>query len=242
MNASRATSNDATPNKRWLWVAAAVAVGSCAGLSIVIPSSSSSDEPAPSQPRSETSRVPRRDSPATPALRSRGRETEPIARRSLLAEVRRRGYAAGPESPPTEAALHEVETPESLRASVISAIRRLDLSPAERHETIIRRLEESGSSSEPWTRPAPEVFSTWGASLPTDLVPRIGESRCYRAGCLLPVSYETTEAYEAAAEVFRSMHDPELPHGGRILLPPRTNEDGGVETGWIMLPPQPTSS
>jgi len=248
MDTSRATSKDAAP-KRWVWVAAAVATGSVAvaALFIVVESSSSSDEPGPSQPRAETSRVAGCESPATPALGSEGRETEPVARRSLLAEFRRRGYAAGPEPSSAEAALDEVEideveAAESLRASVISAIRRLDLSPAERHETIIRRLEQSGYSSEPWTRPAPEVFSTWGASLPTDLAPRIGESRCFRAGCLQPVSYESADAYEAAAEVFRSMHDPELPHGGRILLPPRTNEHGGVETGWIMLPPHPKSS
>jgi len=165
-----------------------------------------------------------------------------VARRSLLARVRRRGYAASPESSLSEAAIDEVDSRESFRAAMVSAIRRLDLSPTERHETIVRRLEESGASSEPWTRPAPEVFSTWEASLPLDPALRMGEARCFRAGCLLPVSYETAEAYEAAAEVFRSMHDPELPHGGRILLPPRTNEDGDVETGWLMLPPQPKSS
>ena len=68
------------------------------------------------------------------------------------------------------------------------------------------------------------------------------EAQCFRAGCLLPVRYASTEEYEAAAEAFRTIHDPDAPHGARIMLPPRTGADGMVETGWIMLPPKPEGS
>lgn len=228
---------------------AAAAVFACGTLLIIVdPAPSGSERAAASQVEAKETRVDRQEpapNAASPTVDHDGApepESNPVARRSVLSKVMRRGYAARPKASPQRVAVDEVEAHESLRASVISAVRRRDLSPAARHETLVQTLEESGPSSASWTRPSPEVFSAWKASLPSEFAAGIGKARCYRAGCLLPVSFQTAEAYEAAAEAFRSIHDPELPHGGRVLLPPKTNADGDVETGWLMLPPPPARS
>jgi hypothetical protein len=125
------------------------------------------------------------------------------------------------------------------RDPIIAAVRRSELSPEGRHEAMTRALEESGTSSEPWTHDFPATADTWRARMPPETRPQLGQPRCFRGGCLQPVAFASMEDYQAAAEAFRRLDDRDLLHGGRMLLPPRTHADGSIGTGWILLPPRP---
>lgn len=238
--------------KRNRWKLLAVAVG---GMALLLSASllfwprsgpPSQGPTVASEPRAgpQQGRSDRLDASRPPST-ERGAEdprTDPEALKRMLAEALLAAQAARlDESTPQEDA-SAAEGYRALLSEVISAIRRLELTPAQRHEAIAAALESSGPSQEPWTRASAEAFSSWEALMPPSIVPSASTPRCFRAGCLLPVSYSSWEEYEEAAKTFRLIHDPSPDHGGRILLPPRPKPDGSVDSGWIMLPPRPSAS
>jgi hypothetical protein len=218
---------------------------------------------APSEPRRETDfdleglRMPdpRREAPGVPAP-----EVErPAATRSASAQGTE--VLVAPKDPRSgeplasleldemdEVAAAEAEDPAAearrIRLPLIMAIRGRHSSPEARREAMLEALRRSGASSEDWTREASTVFARWDAALAVDIARAVElrEARCFRAGCEVPVVFPDRAAFERAATAFRSIHEAEAVHGGRVQTPPVVRPDGTIEASWLMLRPDGVES
>jgi hypothetical protein len=127
-----------------------------------------------------------------------------------------------------------------LRRPVISAIRGDFSTPAEKRDAMRAALEGTGPTREPWSTRAPRVFDDWRDALPMKLAAKtkLSAPECFRAGCLVTVSFEDRETYEAAARTLRELPGEDARHGGRMQSPPEIGPDGHVSALWMMFRPE----
>jgi len=156
-------------------------------------------------------------------------------------------FAARPtadQEPPAQEALvgSEREKALELRKPVITAIRAAHQDPAAKAAAMVKAIETTGPSVETWTSEAGQVFRKWTDAMPPDLTGklRLGEPKCFNAGCLVEVRFPDLATERVASAAMRSMVEPAQAHGGRVQTPPRAAAGGeAVTTTWIMLRPVP---
>lgn len=145
--------------------------------------------------------------------------------------------------PELEAIEAEGETPEQRSRRwvlpVLEAIRNPALDPEERRLRMLAALRASGESDEPWTQTSRQIFTGWERALPqaVELKMELEKSKCFQAGCVVPVVFPNREAAELAAREFRKLSVEEAAHGGRVQTPADFVEEGKLEASWIFLRP-----
>jgi hypothetical protein len=129
---------------------------------------------------------------------------------------------------------------ERLRAPVIAAIRTPELDPLERRVRILAAMAESGPSDEPWTRDRRAIFEGWDRALGSAGERNVDyeSAECFRAGCVVTVTFPDDKAFEASFAAFRTLSETGQAHGGRVQTPPEVQADGRVQSSWIFLRPE----
>ena len=168
--------------------------------------------------------------------------SSPLPRQSVpapLALLR----AAASTTPPAVASAQATSVPQStideLRSPIVNAIRASYPTPALKREGILRALEKSGTSREPFTKEAASVFESWRTAMPSTAADRLRprDLRCYRAGCAIEVRFADNATYEEASDAIRRGAPADARHGGRIQSPPEVQSNGELVATWIMLRP-----
>jgi hypothetical protein len=140
---------------------------------------------------------------------------------------------------PTVTKDDSVATLPPLRAPIIQAIRAGGQTPQEKRASMLRAIETSGASQEAWTERAQRSFDGWRGAIPESARRglRMGPVACFRAGCVVEVSFASEAAYQEAARAFRTISEREASHGGRVQTPPDA-QSGKIVANWIMLRPE----
>lgn len=107
---------------------------------------------------------------------------------------------------------------------------------------MLRAIEASGVSQEPWTERAQGSFDAWRGAMPESALRalRVGPVACFRAGCVVEVSFASEAAYQEAARAFRTIAERDPAHGGRVQTPADIRA-GKIVANWIMLRPETAS-
>jgi len=163
--------------------------------------------------------------------------TAPIARQETIASEPR--HPLLPEARGAADATEVMATLSPLRRPIIEAIRQGGLTPEQKRTTMLRAIEDSGVSREPWTAVAQTSFDAWGAAMPNQARQglRLGRVSCFRAGCIVEVAFFSEAAYQEAAAAFRTISEAGSAHGGRVQTPPDPTS-GKIIANWIMLRPE----
>jgi hypothetical protein len=165
---------------------------------------------------------------------------EQTARLEAIGAAARRLPAAPP--PIREESPKAVTAPDvaELRRPLIDAIRGNFATPADRRAAMRAALEDSGPTREPWSTQAGRVFDDWRDALPMKLSAKtkLSVPQCFRAGCMISVSFQDRETYEAAARTLRELPGEDARHGGRMQSPPEIAPDGQITALWMMFRPE----
>jgi hypothetical protein len=145
-----------------------------------------------------------------------------------------RAREAGAAPPPRAAGGGPAPEP---RARIVRAIRASYAREVDRRDAMVRELEASGPSREPWTRGAGVAFGRWlREAAPEGLAaPRAGDLRCFAAGCAAALAFADREAADAFAA--RARATPFDWGGGRAITPPEGLASGEVLVTWMLLRP-----
>lgn len=225
--------NEQRKNKGW--VAGGVLVALVAAGSLL------ARRGGPEQAREEGDERPPPEAPE--ALEAPGPERSPSPSRVLASAPPGEERWDAADLPGLEAREAEAETPEQRARRVVlpvlQAIRNPELEPEERRLCMLAALEDSGPSDEPWTTESRSIFSGWSGAFPSELELNVDVdgARCYRAGCVVPVTFADRETYERAAREFRKIPEEGATHGGRVQTPADFGADGKLEASWIFLRP-----
>ena len=125
---------------------------------------------------------------------------------------------------------------------IISAIRAPHASLADKRTAMLTALEASGAAAPEdgaWASQAGFIFEAWQKQMPASALTGVvrGQPRCFHAGCAIDVEFQSEDAYNEAARVFRSISEPGAVHGGRVQTPAVATDNGRVIATWIMLQP-----
>ena len=177
------------------------------------------------------------------AAPERPRQAQPGAPKAPLLAESRATESASPQLAARQNDDDSLAALSPLRRPIIQAIREADVAPADKRASMLRAIEESGSSRERWTTGAATIFEQWRAALPGEAQRglRMGEVACFQAGCVAQLEFASAAAYQTAAARFRTLTDANAAHGGRVQTPPEM-ASGKVIANWIMLRPETPQS
>jgi hypothetical protein len=111
---------------------------------------------------------------------------------------------------------------------------------AEARKDVLLALSRTGPSSEPWTRTAPQVYSSLSdevnkLSATTDL--KITRVECYSAGCIGTLSYsDDADPMMLSHSIAKSQAAQSWP-GAKMSTPAGTSGSGRQESDFILLRP-----
>lgn len=113
------------------------------------------------------------------------------------------------------------------------------IAPAEARRFVTDSLVESGSSSEAWTRHAAPTFRALQDEMTktaNDLDIKVGDIRCYAAGCIARISYANPDYHVASGKLAASAAILSWP-GAKLATPSVPLADGRAESDFVLLRP-----
>jgi len=117
-------------------------------------------------------------------------------------------------------------------------LRKSPLSPVQERERMNRYLNESGPSTEPWTKNADGIFDRWKADgKEATASVKFSSAKCFQRGCLVTATYSDFGKYQSGSQSLAESDVFQNWPGTKYRSPAEVLKDGTVNVMWVLFRP-----